>query len=290
MMENDQIYDIVIIGAGPAGLTSAIYGARANKKVLVLDGLFGSGEAGKIVNLENYPAIEKIDGYSLLSIMKKQAQDAGAQFVGRNAVSVDVDNMAVTTSKASYKTKNVILATGCKAQKLGVTGEKELIGFGISYCATCDGPLYKNKTVALVGRGKKASQDVDYLANLASVVYYITDDEVTDNRDNVVVIKGKIAHLNGNPLESVTLEDGTVIQTPILFVNIGYFPETSLIAKAVDTDEKGYVYTDENMQTTVTGVYAVGDIRVKSLRQIVTACSDGAIAAEHAVRKKIKKV
>lgn len=281
---NDN-YEIIIIGAGPAGLTSAIYGARANRKVLVLDGVLGSGECGKIARLDNYPGVESIDGLSLLFTMKKQAKDAGATFVSKNAIAVDCKNLTVSTSKETYKCKTIILATGCKAQKLGLVGEKELIGNGISYCATCDGALFKNREVALVGNGKKARADVEYLSKIASKVYHITDDEY-EKEERIELVKGKIVELISNPLQGVKLDTGLTLFVPVLFVNIGYFPETSLVVSQVESDEKGYIITDENMQTSVKGVYAVGDIRRKQLRQVVTACADGAIAVESAIRKK----
>ena len=277
--------NIIIIGAGTAGLTSALYGARANRKVLVLDGVLGGGECGKIARLDNYPGVESVDGLSLLFTMKKQAKDAGADFVSKNAISVDCKNLVVSTSKETYKCKTIILATGCKAQKLGLNNEKELIGNGISYCATCDGALFKNKEVALVGNGKKAMADVEYLSAIASKVYHITDDEY-ENKENVEIVKGKIVELVSNPLQSIKLDTGLTIFVPVLFVNIGYFPETSLIASQVDSDNKGYIITDENMKTSVDGVYAVGDVRKKQLRQVVTACADGAIAVESAIRRK----
>ena len=278
-------YDVIIIGAGPAGLTSAPYGARANRKVLVLDGEFGLGEAGKIASLYNYPGIESVDGLSFLFTLKSQAQKAGAEIVSENALSVDCNAKVVTTKNHTYTASNIIFATGCKSQKLGIKGEKELIGYGVSYCATCDGALFRGREVALVGRGKKAEEDVKYLAKIVKKVYYITSDKnyIADNVENV---DAKVIALFGNPLKSVALDNGNELYVPVIFVNIGYLPETSLLVGQVTTDEKGYVVTDENMQTDKKGIYAVGDIRQKSLRQIVTACADGAIAVEHAIRRK----
>lgn len=278
-------YDVIIIGAGPAGLTSALYGARANRKVLVLDGEFGLGEAGKIASLYNYPGIESVDGLSFLFTLKSQAQKAGAEIVSENALSVDCNAKVVTTKNHTYTASSIIFATGCKSQKLGIKGEKELIGYGVSYCATCDGALFRGREVALVGRGKKAEEDVKYLAKIVKKVYYITSDKnyIADNVENV---DAKVIALFGNPLKSVALDNGNELYVPVIFVNIGYLPETSLLVGQVTTDEKGYVVTDENMQTDKKGIYAVGDIRQKSLRQIVTACADGAIAVEHAIRRK----
>ncbi len=278
-------YDVIIIGAGPAGLSCAIYGARANRKILVLDGEFGLGEAGKIMRLDNYPGIESIDGLSLLFTMQNQAKKAGAVFINESVISVDCSAKTVTTKKQTYFANNIILATGCKSQKLGLVGEKELIGYGVSYCATCDGALFKGRDVALVGRGKKAEDDVKYLAKIAKKVYYITSDK-TYIADNVENIDAKVEKLEGVPLKSVVLSDGKILNVPVIFVNIGYLPETSLLLGQVKTDEKGYIVTDDNMQTDVKGIYAVGDVRKKSLRQVVTACSDGAIAVEHAIRRK----
>lgn len=278
-------YDIIIIGAGPAGLTAALYGARANRKVLVLDGAFGTGEAGKILHLDNYPGIENTDGLTYLLTLKAQAEKSGATIINRSAIDVNCTAMTVSTRKETYVADNIILATGCKSQKLGIEREKELIGYGVSYCATCDGALFKNREVALVGRGKKAEEDVKYLAKIAKKVYYITEDKnyIAPNVEN---ISANVERLVGHPLESIMLSDGKVLNVPVIFVNIGYLPETSLIVGQVKSDGKGYIITDENMQTDVRGVYAVGDIRQKNVRQIVTACSDGAIAVEHAIRRK----
>ncbi len=281
-MEN---YDIIIIGAGPAGLTSALYGARAGRSVAVFDGAFGTGEAGKIIKLDNYPGIESTDGLSYLFTLKAQAEKSGAIFISRSVKHVDCTTRTVVTSKGEYSANNIILATGCKSQKLGVVGEKELIGYGVSYCATCDGALFRGREVAIVGRGKKAEEDVKYLAKIVKKVYYITSDKnfIASNVEN---IDAKVVELVGNPLQNVVLSDGKVLNVPVIFVNIGYLPETALVVGQVRMDEKGYVITDEDMQTSVKGIYAVGDIRKKSVRQIITACSDGAIAVEHAIRKK----
>lgn len=278
-------YDLIIIGAGPAGLTAAMYGARASRRVLVLDGAFGTGEAGKIINLDNYPGIESVDGLGYLFTLKAQAEKAGATIINRNAVAVDCKGMTVSTRKETYEASSIILATGCKSQKLGLANEKELIGYGVSYCATCDGALFRGREVALVGKGKKAEDDAKYLAKIVKKVYYITSDTnyVADNVENV---DANVVELVGNPLEKIILSDGKQLHVPVIFVNIGYLPETSLLLGQVETDAKGYIITDENMHTSANGVYAVGDIRRKSLRQIVTACADGAIAAEHAIRRK----
>ncbi len=278
-------YDVIIIGAGPAGLTSALYGARANRKVLVLDGEFGLGEAGKIMHLENYPGIESVDGLSFLFALQSQAKKAGAEIVSESVTRIDCSAKTVTTKNRTYSADNIILATGCKSQKLGLKGEKELIGYGVSYCATCDGALFRGREVALVGRGRKAEDDVRYLAKIVKKVYYITSDKnyIADNVEN---LDAQVVELVGNPLEKIILNNQKQLHVPVIFVNIGYLPETSLVLGQIKTDEKGYIITDENMQTDVKGIYAVGDIRQKSLRQIVTACADGAVAVEHAIRRK----
>ena len=278
-------YDVIIVGAGPAGLTSALYGARANRKVLVLDGEFGMGEAGKITSLDNYPGIKSVDGLSFLFTLQAQAKKVGAKIVSESVISVDCIAKTVTTRKQTYSADSIILATGCKSQKLGLKGEKELIGYGVSYCATCDGALFRGREIAFVGSGKKAEDDVRYLSKIVKKIYYITSDKnfVADNVENLDV---DVVELVGNPLEKIILSDGKQLNVPVIFVNIGYLPETSLVLGQVKIDEKGYIITDDNMQTDVKGIYAVGDIRQKSLRQIVTACADGAIAVEHAIRRK----
>lgn len=280
-------YDTIIIGGGPAGLSAAIYSARAGKSTLLLEKLFGGGQAGVLTNIENYPGFENISGYELLVRMREQAEKLGCEICDSGVIDLDVKRREVTVSdEKRVIAERIIVATGCKVGKLGLDREDELFGRGVSYCATCDGNFFKGKTVAVVGDGRKATESVAYLKKLAAKTYFVTSGDEVEGTEK---IEGRITALYGTPLESieVTNEHGAFI-VPVdgLFVSVGLIPQTQLLVGKVDLDERGFVLTDENMRTSADGIYAVGDIRKGSLRQIVTAVSDGAIAACDVIKKK----
>ncbi len=276
------MYDVIIIGAGPAGLSAAIYSARAGRKTAVVDPFPGGGQAGMIADIENYPGFTSVSGYELIDKMSAQAAAAGAQTLTAAATDVDVIAKRVTLDDGTIlQGKAIILATGCKAKSLGLNRESEMVGRGVSYCATCDGAFFRGKTVTVVGDGKKAEEAVDYLKNIASEVIVVGKKPM----DGATHIMGRVTALSGDPLSSVTVvtdEGEREVNTSALFVCVGYVPMTHLVAGKVSSDANGYVITDEKMQTSVPGIYAVGDIRVTPLRQIVTACADGAIAGQYA--------
>ena len=287
------MYDIIIIGAGPAGLSAAIYGARAMKKVLVLD---GNNYGGQIINssmVENYPGVLSTDGFNFVTTLYNQAKNFGAEFISQKVLEM-LDNNTVKTSKDVYRGKVVIIATGLKQRKLGLYGEKELLGKGISYCATCDGNFYKDKCVAVIGSGATALEDALYLSNIAKHVIIINrglnfkSDELmkknVEEKKNIEIIYEKsIMRLNGEEkLESITLNDDITLNVDGLFIAIGYMPDNKIFKNFVDIDENGFIISDDT-KTKTKNIFVAGDTRRKQVRQLITATSDGAISATNAV-------
>lgn len=303
------MYDIIIIGAGPAGLTSAIYGRRANKKVLVLEASSYGGQIINTLNITNYPVEEHISGFEFAQKTYEQAKKLGAEFIFEKVVDIEDNSTSkiVITNKNRYKTKTVIIATGSINKNLDLPNEKELIGKGISYCATCDGAFYKDKTVAVVGGGETALEDAIYLSNMAKKVYLIYRGEKFNVRNSLIdevkkenieiILNSNIIKLCGiDKLESIDIKDnnGNVNTVLIdgLFVAIGRVPENNNFTKYVELDKIGYIVAGENCNTKTKGIFVAGDVRTKSLRQLVTATSDGAIAATEAIKyiNKIEEV
>ena len=297
------MYDIIIIGAGPAGLTAAIYARRASKSVLVLEALSYGGQIINTPDIENYPAAMHISGYDFATKVYEQAQELGAEFVFEKAVGIkdNGDTKEVITDDNTYTAKAVIIATGSENRKLGVENEDKLVGRGISYCATCDGAFYRGKKVAVVGGGNTALEDALYLADLAETVYLIhrrdafRGDESTVNalkeRNNVKFIYNSnvtklIAEKRLTAIEVTdkNTQEVTTIELNGLFVAVGRIPENQNFAQLIKLDDSGYVSAGEDCITNVPGIYAAGDNRTKSVRQLVTAAADGAVAATEAVR------
>ena len=282
------MYDAIIIGAGPAGLTAAQYLARAGRKTLVIERFFGAGQTGVINEIVNYPGLKSVNGYELLEIMREQAVSFGAEFIDDEVTSIDAKKKSVTLlSGKEYTAKAIVLATGCKSRELGLSGEQMLLGRGVSYCATCDGGFYRGRAVAVSGKGAKAEADAKYLSKVAKETYLITTAPI--EIEGVTVINGSVIELVGRPLEAIVVasEDGEkkTVTVDGLFVAVGLNPLTSLLAGKVERDGDGFILTDENCETSEKGIFAVGDIRQKSLRQIVTAAADGAIAAAMAIKR-----
>ena len=297
-----MLYDIIIIGAGPAGLTSAIYGRRANKKVLVLEAKSYGGGIINTLDIENYPVEEHISGFDFSTRIYNQAKNLGAEILFEKVI--DIKDLGkekeVVTNKNTYKSKTIIIATGSENRKLGLENEDDLVGKGISYCATCDGAFYKKKTVAVVGGGNTALEDALYLSDLADKVYLIhrrdefraeeaTVEHLKEKENIEFIYNSTVTKLNNKEiLESieVTNKDGSVktINIDGLFVAVGRIPENQNFAKLIDLDEAGYIKAGEDCCTNVPGIFAAGDNRIKEVRQLVTATSDGAIAATNAVK------
>ena len=296
------MYDIVIIGAGPAGLTAAIYARRAAKKVLVCEAKVCGGQIVNTLDIENYPAEEHISGYDFATKLYNQTKNLGAEVVFEKAIGIEIagKQKKVITDKNTYKTRSIIVATGSENRKLGLPNEDYLIGKGISYCATCDGAFYKNKKVAVVGGGNTALEDALYLADMAEKVYLIhrrnefkgEDSTVSrlKNKNNVqFVLNSNIIKLNAkNKLESIKVANTggrtRTIEVDGLFVAIGRVPQNEAFANLIDLDDTGYIIAGEKCHTNIDGIFVAGDNRTKDVRQLVTATSDGAIAATEAVK------
>ncbi len=282
------MYDVIIIGAGPAGLTAAQYLARARRKTLVIERFFGTGQTGVINEIVNYPGLITVNGYELLETMRSQALNFGAEFIDDEVTAVDTKEKKVTTLLGNeYTAKAIVFATGCKSRELGLRNEQMLLGRGISYCSTCDGGFYRDRVVAVAGKGAKAIADAKYLSAIAKTTYLITTDEIAV--DGITTVSGSVTELNGNPLEEIVVvkTDGEklTIKVDALFVAVGLNPVTTLLAGLVERDGDGFIVTDEDCETSEKGIFAVGDIRVKKVRQIVTAAADGAIAAAAAIKR-----
>lgn len=293
-------YDVIIVGGGPAGLTAGLYAARSGLKTAVFEGEIIGGQASTTNELENYPGCMGVGGPELMMNFEKQAGDAGAEIRYQAIKSVDLKEKTVHTRKASFTAKALILATGAKRRKLGVPGEEEFSGQGVSYCATCDGALYRGKKVAIVGGGNTAAEDALYLAGIGCQVTLIHRRDKL-RADNVLVDRvmqnSAIALEWNSAVEKIDRgEEGLVItlknrqdgQEKSLsvagcFVAVGADPATGLFAGQVDMDEMGYIRAGEDTRTSLPGVFAAGDLRTKSLRQVITAAADGAIAASQAL-------
>jgi thioredoxin reductase (NADPH) len=294
------MYDIVVIGGGPAGLTAAIYARRANKNVLVLEAQAFGGQIISTLKIDNYPGLYNVSGTDFANNLEEQAKALGATLKYEKAIEINTKEMEVVTVKNVYKTKAIILALGVKPRKLDLPNEEELIGKGISYCATCDGNFFKNKVVAVNGGGNAALEDALYLTDIAKKVYLIhrrdtfrAEDKTISmlkKKDNITfVLNSNITSINGKDhLESVEVTDNegnkNVIEVDGLFEAIGQIPENSNIIDELELDQFGYIITDENMHTNLPHIYAAGDIRQKTLRQLTTATADGSIAATEAIK------
>lgn len=291
------MYDVVIIGAGPAGLSAGIYACRGGLKVAIIENKSVGGQAQTAADIQNYPGIKSTSGFDLCYTMMNQCMEFGAEFVFDSIASVSLIDETKTIGLASGKVveaKNVIIASGANARKLGVPNESKFIGKGVSYCATCDGAFFKGKTVAVIGGGNTAAEDALYLEKLAKKVYMVhrrdalrADDILVKRleKSNVEIVwdsvvenlggEDKIAQLT---LKNVKTKALTTISVDGVFVAIGQTPNSQGFEN-VSLSSGGYIITDDNMHTNIDKVYAVGDVREKSLRQVVTACADGAIAA-----------
>ncbi len=300
------MYDVIIVGAGTAGLSSAIYALRAGKSVLVLEGNCYGGQIVNTPEVENYPGIKKISGFEFAKGLYEQAVELGMEMkyakalgiyeVELEAASQEKKLFCVETAEEKIRGYSLILATGVTKRPLGVDREKEFIGKGISYCATCDGAFFKGKDVAVVGGGNTALEETFYLSNYCRKVYVVhRRDELRGEekrwnllkeKDNVTfVLNCQIKELQGEEyLEGILLWDKKeqkekVLSVSGVFVAIGQMPDNEAFQGLVDLDESGYLLAGENCHTSVEGVFAAGDCRSKKVRQLTTAAADGAVAA-----------
>ena len=298
------MYDLIILGAGPAGLSAGLYAGRAKLKTLIIEKAIEGGQIAGTTDVENYPGIKMISGMEIGMTMREQAENFGCEFVSDTIEEVELEGNVkkVKTSGAEYQAKSVILATGAQARKIGAPGEAEFEGRGVSYCSTCDAAFYQDLDVYVVGGGDAAIDEALFIAKFASNVYiihrrdqlraskslqdrafanekihFIWDSAVEEIKGDKIVNEIVLKNLKTNELTSIKAEDepfGT-------FVFIGYIPETKLYEGKVNMDG-GYILTDDEMNTNIPGVFAAGDLRKKTVRQVVTAASDGAIAGINA--------
>ncbi len=301
-------YDVIIIGGGPAGLSAAIYAGRAMAKTLVIECEATGGQIVKTAEIENYPGqMESESGYSLCERMLAQAQHFGAELVYDNVISVDLEASPkkIVCGGTEYEADKVIIATGASPAKIGCPGEAEFTGMGVSYCATCDGAFFRNLPIYVVGGGDSAVEEAMFLTRFSKKVTLIHRRDALraarSIQEKAFATDGlsfmwntKVAEIGGKgALTSIIVEDTTTGERRELtpgedrsmgvFVFIGLVPNSALFPASIK-DGRGYIITNEDMETSIPGVYAVGDIRVKTLRQVVTACADGAIAAFNATK------
>lgn len=293
-------YDVIIIGAGPAGLSAGIFASRAGLKVLCLEKLGVGGQASISPEIENYPAVGKISGFELGQKMAKDAVDCGVkiEYETVNLLKQTKTGFSVKTKHNTYLAKKVILACGAKARSLGLKEEQQFIGRGVSYCASCDGAFFKGKVVAVVGGGNTAVGDVKYLSHLAKKVYLIHRrncfrankvdvDKIKTLKNVEVITNATVVGLKGeNQLEEITFKRNTTeqsIKVQGVFVAVGFESDLSFVDIDIKKDKNGYVLVDENMRTSVKYLYACGDITSKKFKQILTAAADGAIAGNSCV-------
>lgn len=296
------MYDTIIIGAGPAGLCSGIYATRGGLKTAIIEANSVGGQAQTAADIQNFPGILSTSGFDLCYTMMNQCASFGAEFVFDKITSLTLEGDVKSISLASGKelqSKTIVIASGASSRKLGVVEEENFIGKGVSYCATCDGAFFKGKTVAVIGGGNTAAEDALYLEKLANKVYLVhrrdalrADRILCDRleKSNVSILwdsvveslhgKDKIAQMTLKNVKNNTL---TTVSVDGVFVAIGQIPNSQLFENVKKT-ESGYIETDDVMRTNIEGVYAVGDVREKTLRQVVTACADGAIAADDIIK------
>ena len=290
------MYDIIIVGAGPAGLTSAIYACRAKKSVLVLEANTYGGQIVNTLDIENYPVEEHISGFDFATRLYNQTKNLGAEIKFEKVVEIKNGSIKeVVTTKNVYKCKAIILATGAENRKLGLPNEDDLVGRGVSYCATCDGAFYKDKDVAVVGGGNTAIEDALYLSDTCHTVYLIhrrdkfkaeeTLIEKLKEKNNIkCIFNSTVTKLIADDKLTGIVVNDSEISVDGLFIAVGRVPENQNFAKVVSLDKFGYVIASEDCHTNVDGIFVAGDNRTKLLRQLVTATGDGAVAATEAIK------
>lgn len=296
-----KVYDMIIIGGGPAGYTAALYAARAGMDTLVLEKMYAGGQMTETMNIENYPGFKEIPGFDLGMKMQEGAERFGVETKLTEVVAAELegDVKVVKTATGDFQGKTVVIAMGAGHKTLGVENEESLVGKGVAYCATCDGMFYRGKEVAIVGGGNTAAADALHLANIVDKVTLIHRRDTLkatkiyheplmqaenieilwDSQVDELVFDEKLSGVKVKNLKS-----GEISQLNVegLFISVGRTPATELFKEQLDLDEQGYIIADETTRTNIPGVFAVGDIRTKALRQVITAAADGAVATHYA--------
>ncbi len=303
-MTQDEVLDIAIIGAGPAGMTAALYGARANRSVAMFERIAPGGQLAQTEHLENFPGYtSSTSGFDLAMAMHEQASSFGAKTIGEEVLSIDFDQkpFELTTAFGRYRANSIIIASGARPAKLGLEMEEELTGHGVSFCATCDGNFFRNKDVVVVGGGNTAAADTIYLSRIcrsvrlvhrrdklrATAIYTqrlldLKNVEIGWNTtvERLIADDGRLAELE---LRNVVSGETEFVKADALFEAVGTIPNTEFLNGALELSPSGHIVAGELGQTSIPGVFAAGDVRQKSLAQVVTATSDGAVCAEEAV-------
>jgi len=297
--DKDKVYDLIILGGGPAGLTAAIYATRAKLDTLLIEKAVPGGYVSSTDWIDNYPGFtEGISGMELSKKMEDHAKRFGANIIQEEVIDMNLKSepKTVETSQGKYQTQTIILATGNEPKKLNVPGEEKFRGRGVSYCATCDGPFFKDKDIVIVGCGNSGIQEGLYLLRFVKSITYVeflrfmTAEKILQEKalrepKMKFYLEHQISSIDGKDrVESVTIQNlktknNIIIPTQGVFFYVGLVPKTELLKGKIDLDKDGYIISDENTKTSIPGVFAAGDVRQKSLRQIATAVGDGAIAA-----------
>lgn len=293
-------YNVIIIGGGPAGLTTAMYALRGNLSVLMFEANMIGGQMSQGWDIENYPGFDKISGVDLALKMHAQAEKLGLEIEYERVENIDLQNKQITASNGEYKADCIVLCNGVSPKRLMIEGEREYIGRGVSYCGVCDGALYKGKNVTVVGRGNSAIEEVLNLVGLAGHLTLINKDdrikcdgtllkEFNKIKDKITVVEyAKVNKVLGDTkvtgLEISTPSGTHTIACDGLFISIGRVPDTEILDGQIDMDERGYIISDANMQTSVQGVFTAGDVRAGQVKQVATAVGDGCIAGINAIK------
>lgn len=307
----EKIYDVVIVGSGPAGLSAAIYAARGGLDFIVIESAYASG--GQVLNtseVDNYMGFHNVDGFELGMKFKEHAENLGVEFVNKKVTQIksnnDLDKEVICEDGTVYKCQNIIIATGATPKKIGVEGEVEFMGKGVSYCATCDGSLFRGMEVAVVGGGDTALEDAIYLSKICKKVYIIhrrdvfrgaksLEDRLLECENVEILWNTVVERINGlERVENLNVRNIQIdmpgeLEVDGIFVAVGTTPNSQLLKGIVDMDDTGYVIAGEDCITSRNGIFAVGDVRKKPLRQIITAASDGANAIYALISKKSDK-
>jgi len=297
-----NMYDLLIVGAGPAGLTAALYAGRSRLKTLILEKI---GVGGRIILtevIENFPGfVDGIHTADLIKHMQEQVAKLGVNIALEEVLEIDCKLKSVQTNAGTYSADAIIIATGAQPRKLGVPGEDKLTGRGVSYCATCDGPLYRDKFVAIVGGGNAMAEEALYLTRFAKSVNIIhrreqlrasaiLQEELKENKKINFILSSVLTEIIGSgKVEAMKIKDlntsqEKLIQCEGIFIYVGFIPDTAFVKDKLKLDERGFIITSEDMSTSCDGIFACGDCRRKTLYQVITACGDGAMAADSAYR------
>lgn len=298
-----EVLDLVIVGGGPAGMTAAIYASRAQMKFEFLERSFAGGQITNTYEIENYPGIKMASGFELSTMFREHVEHFGIEIKAEDVVDVEIDGpiKKVITTERTIETKTIIFAMGANPKRIGVAGEDTFMGRGVSNCATCDGAFYRNRTTLVVGGGDVAVEDAIYLARMCKKVYLVhrrhelravkvLQEKLFETENIEIIWDSGLLEIQGEQfvnkvvVKNFKTEEVSEIDVDGVFIAIGSDPNTKFLEGKVDMDRGGYIATGENCMTNVDGVFAAGDLRQKSLRQVITACGDGATAvfgAEH---------